>query len=137
MTLHSRSAINPDGLLKFPGPVSQGMRAKADEYIFVAGQVALGPDGNVIAPNDMDGQTRKVLENIDILLKEAGANWDNIVDFTTYIVGSDHMGAFMGVRNELFPQYFKSGVYPPNTLIFVSGLFKPDLILEMHVTIGI
>ncbi len=137
MTLHARSAINPDGLLKFPGPVSQGMRAKADEYIFVAGQVALGPDGAVVAPHDMDGQARKVLENIDILLKEAGADWDNIVDFTTYIVGSQHMTAFMQVRNELFPTYFKSGVYPPNTLIFVSGLFKPELVLEIHVTIGV
>lgn len=137
MTLHSRTAINPDGLLKFPGPVSQGMRAKADEYIFVAGQVALGPDGNVVAPNDIAGQSRKVLENIDILLKEAGAGWDNIVDFTTYIVGADHMAGFMGVRNELFPKYFKSGVFPPNTLVFVSGLFKPELVLEIHVTIGL
>ena len=137
MTLHARSAISPDGLLKFPGPVSQGMRAKADEYIFVAGQVALGPDGNVVAPHDMDGQARKVLENIDILLKEADAGWDNIVDFTTYVVGSQHMTSFMKVRNELFPSYFKSGVYPPNTLIFVSGLFKPELILEIHVTIGV
>ena len=137
MPLHSRTSINPDGLLKFPGPVSQGMRAKADEYIFVAGQVALGPDGNVVAPNDIEGQSRKVLENIDILLKEAGADWNNIVDFTTYIVGADHMAGFMSVRNELFPKYFTSGVFPPNTLIFVSGLFKPDLVLEIHVTVGV
>lgn len=133
MTVHSRTAVNPAGLMKFASPVSQAMRAKADEYLFVAGQVALDENGNVVGAGDVRAQVRKTFQNIETVLQSVGASFDNVVDFTTYLVGRDALPPFMQTRTELFQGYFPNGNYPSNTLILVSGLFKEELRVEIHV----
>ena len=38
----------------------------------------------------------------------------------------------MKARQEAFPEYFPTGVYPPNTLLVVSGLVRPELRVEVE-----
>jgi hypothetical protein len=38
----------------------------------------------------------------------------------------------MQARRELFPRYFPGGVYPPNTLLIISRLVKPELLVEIE-----
>jgi enamine deaminase RidA (YjgF/YER057c/UK114 family) len=38
----------------------------------------------------------------------------------------------MKARSEIFPQYFPDGVYPPNTLLVISQLVRPDLLVEIE-----
>ena len=39
---------------------------------------------------------------------------------------------FMKARAEVFPLYFPDGVYPPNTLLVISRLVKPELLVEIE-----
>ena len=38
----------------------------------------------------------------------------------------------MQARREAVPRYFPDGVYPPNTLLIVSRLVKPELLVEIE-----
>jgi hypothetical protein len=38
----------------------------------------------------------------------------------------------MKARAEVFPGYFPDGVYPPNTLLIISSLVKPELLVEIE-----
>ena len=134
MTVHSRVPFNPPGIHKFPAPVHQALRVKADEYVFVAGQVAFDENGGLVGKGDPVAQIRHAFSNVEKVLKDAGGTFSNVVDFTTFMVGRENMPHFFAVRNELFSTYFPNGDYPPNTLILVSGLVLEDMIVEIQVT---
>jgi hypothetical protein len=38
----------------------------------------------------------------------------------------------MKARAKVFPRYFPDGAYPPNTLLIVSRLVKPELLIEIE-----
>ena len=56
-------------------PLSPAVRA--GDFIFVSGQVPVGPDGAVVA-GGVEAQTRQVVENIEAALKLAGASLADI-----------------------------------------------------------
>jgi enamine deaminase RidA (YjgF/YER057c/UK114 family) len=65
-----------------PVPLSQGWRV--GDLVFVGGQVALDERGNIVGPGDIEVQTRTVFEYITRILREAGAEWNDVVKLNTY-----------------------------------------------------
>jgi enamine deaminase RidA (YjgF/YER057c/UK114 family) len=47
-------------------------------------------------------------------------------------VSADDIPGFMKARQDLFPELFPGGVYPPNTLLVVSRLVRPELKVEIE-----
>ena len=57
----------------------------------------------------------------------SGGGLEDIVKLTTYLTERSHLEAFRRVRNRFFRDAF-----PPNTLLFVSGLAHPDYLVEIE-----
>lgn len=114
------------------GQYNQITRVKASEYLFIAGQLATDAKGNVVGEGDFDAQCRQVFANIQLALESAGANWRNIVQFTTYMVHSQDIPLFMQFRLREFPKLFANGVYPPNTLLMIDRLVKESCLIEVQ-----
>ena len=57
--------------------------------------------------------------------------FDNVVEFTTYVVGRDSVQGFIDGRNQVFPDIFPGGDYPPNTLLVVDGLVREEFLVEI------
>ena len=74
-TLHTSSA--PAAI----GPYSQGKIV--DGFLFASGQIAINPANGNIEEDTIEGQTKRVCENIAAILKEAGADFDSVIK-TTY-----------------------------------------------------
>ncbi|HEY7282338.1 MAG TPA: RidA family protein, partial [Actinomycetota bacterium] len=69
--------------------------------IFVAGMASVSPDIQVIAPGDIEVQTRTTFENIRKELAAAGAEMSDIVDMTVYLVDvKNHQWPVRKVREE-------------------------------------
>ena len=51
--------------------------------------------------------------------------------FTTYVVGRDSVQGFIDGRNQVFPDIFPNGDYPPNTLLVVDGLVRDEFLVEI------
>ncbi|PYM25083.1 MAG: hypothetical protein DMD80_22305 [Candidatus Rokuibacteriota bacterium] len=109
---------------------SHGMVASGGDLVTVAGQVGIGPQG--VAGPDVGSQTRQAFENVRAIVEAAGCTMADVVRLQTFLVSADDIPGFMKARQEAFPEYFPSGVYPPNTLLVVSGLVRPELRVEVE-----
>lgn len=124
--------INPPGAVPAQGLYSHVGKATGGSLLFVAGQLAVDAEGNVVGKHDVEAQLRQVLENLGGVLTGMGARYDDIVKFTTYLVRSQDIELFMKVRADMFPKLFAGPQYPPNTLLVVDRLVKEDFLVEIE-----
>jgi len=129
--------VNPDTLGKPLGQYSHLTRVKASEYIFIAGQVGVDKDGKLTGDGGFDAQCVQTFANIEAALTSVGAGWDNIVQFTTYLVHSQDIPKFMAYRLREFPKMFANGAYPPNTLLMIDRLVQEQLLVEVQAVAAI
>jgi enamine deaminase RidA (YjgF/YER057c/UK114 family) len=116
---------NVEALGKPLGQYSHMARVKgAQETLYIAGMLAAG-DG-------FDAQCTGVFRQIETALRSAGAGWSNVVQFTTYLVHSQDIPAFMAWRLREFPRMFPDGRYPPNTLLIVDRLVQEPFLVEVQ-----
>ena len=115
---------NVDALGKPLGQYSHVTRVAAREFLFIAGMLAPGAS--------FDEQCSGVFAQINEALKSAGAGWQNIVQFTTYLVHSQDIPKFMQWRLREFPGMFPDGRYPPNTLLIVDRLVQEQFLVEVQ-----
>ena len=101
--------------------------------VFVAGCTALPlyhkhPHDPVelTPPEDVKEQTRRVLENIKMILAASGATLNDIVKATRYLTDMADQDAV----NEVWKEYFP-GERPTTTTVQVAGLVMPGLKIEI------
>ena len=126
-----RTIVNTDKAPQPIGAYSQAIRTAPGELLFIAGQVAVGHDGNPVGVGDMAAQTRQVFDNLGGILEGVGATFSNVVEFTTYVVGRDSVQPYIAARTDVYPEIFPDGDYPPNTLLVVDGLVREEFLLEI------
>lgn len=122
--------FNPDSLGTPLGQYSQIARFKAQETIYIAGQVGVLKDGTIL--ETFEEQVAQTFDNIETALKSCGCTWANVVLFRTYLVHSQDIPKFMDYRIREFPKKFKDGKYPPNTLLMIDRLVKEPLLFEVE-----
>ena len=110
------------------GIMSQGVAVSTGRTVYVSGQVARGVDGQLVGRGDVHAQTRKVLENVQSVLAEAGGTMSDVVKVTVFVTNlAEHFSAIHEVRAEFF-----SSDYPASTLVEVSRLVDPDMLIEIE-----
>lgn len=102
------------------GPYSQAVMA--GNLIFVSGQLPINAATGEM-PRDIKEQTAQSIENIKVILEEAGATLDNVVKTTVYLADMD----LFGEMNEVYAQHFKK-VYPARAAFAVKELPKKALV---------
>ncbi len=110
---------------------SHGMVAPGGEIVVVAGQVGMG-EGRKVVVGDVGAQTKQALENVRAIVETAGCTMRHVVRLQTFLTHAEDIPGFMAARAELFPKYFPDGAYPPNTLLVVSRLVQPELLVEVE-----
>jgi enamine deaminase RidA (YjgF/YER057c/UK114 family) len=123
--------VTPREFGKPLGLYSHGMLAAGGEILVVAGQVGTGRDGKV-AGEDVGSQTKQALENVRAVLEAGGCRWRDVVRLQTFLTSAEDIPGFMRARQEAFPRHFPDGAYPPNTLLVVSRLVRPELKVEIE-----
>ena len=109
------------------GPYNQAI-ATSGQMIFVAGQIPLDPQtGEIVGSGDISEQTKQVMANIEAILTEAGANWDNVVKTSVFL--SD-LANFVPM-NQVYAQYFAESTAPARACVEVSRLPK-DVLVEIE-----
>lgn len=92
--------------------------------------VTLDPAGNV-ASYDIEKQCHAVFENVRLVLEDAGASWNDIVDVTVFLT---NMKEDFPVYNKIYADYF-AGEGKPNptrTTVEVTALPTP-IAIELKV----
>jgi len=120
-----KKTIHPDGLVRRP---TYSHVVKAGNTIYIAGQVSRDPNGNIVGLGNFRVQAERVIENLQLALKAAGATLDDVVKTTIYLTNM----AYRPILAEVTIKYFGSGEQPAATLLMVSSLAEPEFLLEIE-----
>ncbi|MCP1677274.1 enamine deaminase RidA (YjgF/YER057c/UK114 family) [Natronocella acetinitrilica] len=123
---------NPEGISPPLGQYTHVARVKPSELLFIAGALSVNARGESVGEGDLYAQAKQIFANMRDTLASAGADFGNIVQFTTYLVSADLIPEFMEFRKKHFPEYFPDGKYPPNTLLIVQRLVHPEFLIEVQ-----
>ena len=127
-----RTISNPAGIHPSPG-YSHTVTATGSRLAFVAGQVALDKDFQLVGGDDLGAQTRAAMENLRLCLDELGASWDDVVKATVYTTRPHDFEEIGGAMAEGM-----GGVTPPAQVVLgVTGLALPELLIEIEVVVSL
>jgi 2-iminobutanoate/2-iminopropanoate deaminase len=124
-----KEIIQTDRAPKPIGPYSQAVRA--NQFLFLSGQVALEPKSGEMIGGDIRQQTARTLENIKGVLEGAGTNLVNVVKTTVFLKDMNDFAAM----NEVYGRYFGSAP-PARSTVQVARLPK-DALVEIEVIAAI
>lgn len=96
--------------------------------VFVAGQVALDKSGNVVGKGDFRAQVQQVFENLKAAVEAAGGNFGDVIKLNSYFLDFSHLPEFREVRDK----YINLKNPPASTAVQVSGLFRPEFLVEIE-----
>lgn len=102
----------------------------AGGLMFVSGAVAVDGTGATVG-SDVRRQTEQVLKNLRSVVEAAGASWDKVVKVTVYL---NDMATFSEM-NAAYTASF-AGEPPARTTVGVSGLSKPEFLVEIDIVVA-
>ena len=127
-----RTVVKTRGVDQPLGAYSHAVSVRPGRLVFIAGQVAVSEDGDVVGKGDLPAQTRQVFHNLEQILSSAGATFENVVQLTTYLVSSQSVDDFIAARTEIYPRIFPNGSYPTNTLLVIDRLVREEFLIEIE-----
>lgn len=99
------------------GPYNQAVQF--GDLIFISGQIAIDPKTGNLVQDDIQAETRQVMENLKAILKEAGMNFGDVIKSSIFLMD---MGKFVQV-NDVYGSYFDEDP-PARETVQVAGLPK-------------
>jgi enamine deaminase RidA (YjgF/YER057c/UK114 family) len=137
------SAVPSPELPSYANPAGVGIPfssyshvSRAGALVFVAGQVGIDEANHPAGP-DVAAQTVRAYENVRTILASQGSSLRQVVRFVSYLVSADDVPEFYRAREAYFADAYPDGRYPPNTLLIVAGLVRPELRVEIDATASV
>ncbi len=109
--------------------IAYSRAVRRGNVIEVGGTSATSPDGEVLYPGDAYGQTKHVLDVMLSAIEELGGTAADVLRTRAFLTKVDDWEAVGRAHGEVF-----SEVYPASTLVEVSRLLLPGLVVEMEAT---
>nr|MDT0522297.1 Rid family hydrolase [Streptomyces sp. DSM 41633] len=99
-------------------------------HLFIAGTIGRRPDSTI--PDDIEEQTEIAIRKLQEILRLEGLDLSALVDVTSYHVDiHQYLSGFTKAKSRLIKP-----PYPTWSLIGVSGLASPGLLVEIRATAG-
>jgi enamine deaminase RidA (YjgF/YER057c/UK114 family) len=137
--VEKRAVDNPQ--LSPPSQLSRAIAVRGGRTLYIGGQVSstgMQPwsktetkptaDAAVIGRGDFSAQAEVVFKRIEVLLKQAGGSFDDVVKLTMYLTDMRNYQTLREIRNR-----YTTGTVPPvMTVVGVKELSHPDFLLEIE-----
>lgn len=107
--------------------------ASGSTMVFVAGQVSMDAEGNLVGTGDVAAQVEQCYVNVAAALAEAGATFDDVVKLTIYTtqMTPESLQAFGEGIGRACARLGMAQPMPPITGIGVTALAEPEHIVEV------
>ncbi len=124
-------AINPQTWLG-DFNVNQAIEVTGGQRVlYVSGQTSNDASGAPMHPGDLVAQFKLAWKNLVEVLAASNMEPKNIVRLNFYTTDVDE---FMAKAGELVPVWAQAGCKPVSTLLGVTRLFEPSIMIEIEVT---
>ena len=112
------------------GPYSQAILV--GDFIYTSGQIPLDPVSGEVVGNEIKEQTAQVMKNLQAVLEEANASFDNIIKTTCFLTNMNDFGEF----NQVYGEYIIGK--PARSCVAVKELPKGVLVeVEVIATVEV
>ncbi len=116
--MNQRMAVFPAGRKELYDRNKYSAAVRSGDFLFVSGQVGSEEDGS--PSTDPERQLRLAFTNLNKVLAAAGCSFDDVVDFTIFIVDPE---AFMPIVFKVKDEFWGQPPYPPLTAVGVTWLY--------------
>ena len=113
--MEEKQAFNTDKAAITGGPYSQAIIHNG--LIYTSGQGAIDPKTNQISLGTIEEESKLTIENLRIILEEAGSSLDKVLKVTVHLLDMREYGRF----NEVYKMFFKKNP-PARTCIQAAKL---------------
>jgi enamine deaminase RidA (YjgF/YER057c/UK114 family) len=103
----------------------------AQRTIFCADQTSTDDEGSPVHPEDMRAQVNQATDNLETVLTESGAGLSDVVRLNYYTTDVDR---FFEAHDALVGHLAEAGCQPSSTLLGVTRLAFPELLVEIEAT---
>lgn len=104
---------------KAPAPIGPYNQAvMINNMLFTSGQVAFNPISGKLVLDDIQSETKQVMENLKAVLTEAGLTFENVVKTSIFIADMDDFSKI----NEAYGAYFNDQTAPARETVQVARL---------------
>jgi enamine deaminase RidA (YjgF/YER057c/UK114 family) len=103
----------------------------AQRTIFLSGQTSVDEDGRPVHPDDMGAQLAQAMDNLETILREAGAELSDVVRLNVYTTDVDR---YIEASGATVGRLAEAGCRPASTLLGVTSLAFPELLVEIEAT---
>jgi len=111
-----------------PVRYAQGIKTTGGTTVWISGQVSQDKDGKMVHRGDFAAQARQALANLKAMVEAAGGTINDIIKVNTYLTDLRYREELARVRAEFFPD----GKLPASTLVGVTALADPDMLVEIE-----
>jgi enamine deaminase RidA (YjgF/YER057c/UK114 family) len=112
-----------------PFGYSQVVQVTGGHPVYVAGQVPLGPDNQIVGVGDFQAQAWQAFENVRLALEAVGLNFYHVVKMQMFLTDIAHLPELREVRD----QFINTAQPPASTTMQVAALFRPEVLFEIDV----
>ena len=109
--------------------VGYSRAVKVGNQVFIAGTTAIDGDGNLVGQGDPYQQTVQIIKNIEKALLMAGGSLENVVANRIYVTNISNWEKVGRAHSEFF-----GNIRPATTMVEVSGLVDPKMLVEIDST---
>jgi reactive intermediate/imine deaminase len=100
---------------------------RVGDMLYISGQAAISPEGEVVGAGDFDRQAEQVFANLERVLKAGGSSLENVVKVTIFLTDMGNFGKIVELRGKYF-----TPPYPADTIVEVTSLALPELMIEIE-----
>lgn len=106
---------------KAPAPIGPYSQAVSfGNTLFTSGQIALHPETGELVLDDIEIETKQVMENMKAVLEAAGMTFENVIKTSIFIMDMDNFAKI----NTVYAEYFDEKTAPARETVQVAGLPK-------------
>ena len=113
---------------KWESAVGYSRAVRIGSNVWVAGTTAVDDQGNVVGDSNSEAQAAFIFGKIDRALRQAGATMADVVRTRMYITDASYQDGVGRAHSAVF-----SDIRPTATMIVISGLADPRLLVEIEV----
>jgi enamine deaminase RidA (YjgF/YER057c/UK114 family) len=101
---------------------------RVGDFVYISGTTASDEQGQIQAPGDLYGQAVYIFQKIEAALQAVGASLTDVVRTRVYVTRMDDWQQVTKAHHEFFHT-----IRPANTLVEVSRLAAPEMLVEIEV----
>lgn len=104
-----------------PAPVGAYNQAiRVGNTVYVSGQIALDPTTGELVMDDIETETRRVLDNLQAIVEAAGSSMEQVIKCEVFVSDMENFGRI----NMVYATYFDEATAPARALVQVANLPK-------------